>query len=673
MAETQFSPGVVSIENDQPIINTQPIQVGAAIIGPTVKGPVEIPTICTSYSDYVSKYGNTFTSGSQTYSYFTSISAYNYFQAGGTTLLVSRVTSGSFTPATSNSPGGGGIPNSIESGVISTEVDALLPSLAGATGSVGTFSISGSNSGTGTGFTGSITLTAGSTVSTITTTSGGSGYSIGDIITVPSRSLEYSSGTEGTDLTITLVADDIINSSAFTLETLSEGDIMNSTSKQNSDSSLPSGSRDNLRWEIQSPDIDEGTFSLLIRRGNDDIESPVVLETFNNLSLDPISPNYIEKIIGNQVQSINTTETEFYVDLTGNYANQSKYVRVKSVSSPTYEYLDNTGDPKTSLTGSIPIASSGSFEGAVGSNIPTTEGQYYEKITNTGNTQGLVASDYTTAITLLGNKEEFKYNYITVPGLIKDFATHASNISSLIANSQQRGDTLSIIDLEDYQSTLLEVTTEAKTINNSYVAAYWPWVQTADPSTGQQVFVPASTLIPSVFAFNDGATDVWFAPAGTNRGVMPTVFRAERKLTKTQRDDLYKANVNPLATIPTVGVTVFGQKTLKKKKSATDRINVRRLLIELKIQIGNLAENLVFEQNTNITRENFLAQVNPLLASIQQRQGLTDFKVVMDETNNTPDIIDNNQLIGAIFLKPTKTAEFISLTFNITSTGADFS
>ena len=673
MAETQFSPGVVSIENDQPIINTQPIQVGAAIIGPTVKGPVEIPTICTSYSDYVSKYGNTFTSGSQTYSYFTSISAYNYFQAGGTTLLVSRVTSGSFTPATSNSPGGGGIPNSIESGVISTEVDALLPSLAGATGSVGTFSISGSNSGTGTGFTGSITLTAGSTVSTITTTSGGSGYSIGDIITVPSRSLEYSSGTEGTDLTITLVADDIINSSAFTLETLSEGDIMNSTSKQNSDSSLPSGSRDNLRWEIQSPDIDEGTFSLLIRRGNDDIESPVVLETFNNLSLDPISPNYIEKIIGNQVQSINTTETEFYVDLTGNYANQSKYVRVKSVSSPTYEYLDNTGDPKTSLTGSIPIASSGSFEGAVGSNIPTTEGQYYEKITNTGNTQGLVASDYTTAITLLGNKEEFKYSYITVPGLIKDFATHASNISSLIANSQQRGDTLSIIDLEDYQSTLLEVTTEAKTINNSYAAAYWPWVQTADPSTGQQVFVPASTLIPSVFAFNDGATDVWFAPAGTNRGVMPTVFRAERKLTKTQRDDLYKANVNPLATIPTVGVTVFGQKTLKKKKSATDRINVRRLLIELKIQIGNLAENLVFEQNTNITRENFLAQVNPLLASIQQRQGLTDFKVVMDETNNTPDIIDNNQLIGAIFLKPTKTAEFISLTFNITSTGADFS
>jgi hypothetical protein len=674
MAETQFSPGVISIENDQPIIDTQPIQVGAAIIGPTVKGPVEIPTICTSYGDYVSKYGNTFTSGSQTYSYFTSISAYNYFQAGGTTLLVSRVTSGSFTPATSQSPGGGGIPNSIESGVISTELNALFPSLTGVTGSAGTYSISGSNSGTGTGFTGSITLTDGSTVSNIIATSGGSGYLIGDVITVPSRSLEYSSATEGTDLTITLVANDIINNNSFTLETLSEGEIMNSAGPSNTDGSLHSGSIDNLRWEIQSPDTDEGTFSLLIRRGNDDTESPIVLETFNNLSLDPTSPNYVEKVIGNQVKSINTTESEYYIDLTGNYSNQSQYVRVKSVSTPTYEYLDNSGDPKSSLTGSLPIASSGSFGGATGANIPTTDpGKYYETINNANNTQGLVADDYTTAITLLGNKEEFKYNYITAPGLIKDFASHASNISSLMANCQNRGDTMAIIDLEDYQSTLLEVTTEAKTINNSYVATYWPWVQTLDPSTGQQVFVPASTLIPSVFAFNDAAAEVWNAPAGTTRGVMNTVLRAERKLTKSQRDDLYKANVNPLATIPTTGITVFGQKTLKKKKSATDRVNVRRLLIELKIQISNLAENLVFEQNTLRTREDFLTQVNPLLSSIQQRQGLTDFKVVMDESNNTPEVIDNNQLVGAIFIKPTKTAEFITLNFNITSTGTDFS
>ena len=668
MAETQFSPGVITIENDQPIINNQPIQVGAAIIGPTVKGPNETPTICTSYSDYVSKFGDTFTSGSQQFSYFTSISAYDYFQNGGVTLLVTRVTSGSFTRATSTN-----LPNGISTGVIKTEKNILLTSLANVTGSAGTYTISGSSSGAGTAFTASITLTNGTTVSTITATNGGSGYVAGEIITIPSQSLAYGAGIVGTNTTITLIHDDIVNQNAFTLETFSEGTIMNSKSTLNSDGSLESGSIDNLRYEIQSPDIDEGTFSLLIRQGNDDTLNPIVLETFNNLSLDPKQPNYIEKIIGNQIESIKTDGSDKYLDVTGNYTNQSRYVRVKSVNSSTSDYLDNSGDPKTAFTASIPITSTGSFEGAIGSNLPSTgAGLYYNNITNT-QTQGLIATDYTNAIALLSNKDEFQYNFITVPGLIKDFASHTSTLNILVNNSQKRGDTLSIIDLVNYQSTILTVTTEAKSINNSFAAAYWPWVQTLDPSTGQQVFVPASTLIPGVYAFNDTAAEVWNAPAGTTRGVMSTALRAERKLTKTNRDDLYKANVNPIATLSTTGVTVFGQKTLKKKKSATDRINVRRLLIELKIQIGNLAENLVFEQNTTTTRENFLAQVNPLLASIQQRQGLTDFKVIMDETNNTPDVIDNNQLIGAIFLKPTKTAEFISLNFNITSTGADFS
>ena len=670
MAETQFSPGVITIENDQPIINNQPIQVGAAIIGPTVKGPNEIPTICTSYSDYVSKFGNTFTSGSQQFSYFTSISAYDYFQNGGISLLVTRVTSGSFTPAISSN-----LPNSVETGVLSTEEGELTPSLTGVTGSAATYVISSSaTSGVGIGFTGSIILSDGSTVSEFTVTTGSTGYAVGDTITVTSSSLGYSTtDTIGTNMTITLTAGDIVNQNAFTLETLSSGEIMNSTSPLNSDGSLQSGSIDNLRYEIQSPDIDQGTFSLLVRQGNDDTLNPIVLETFNNLSLDPKLPNYIEKVIGNQVESIQTDGSDKYLDVTGNYTNQSRYIRVKSVNTPTPDYLDNSGDPQTSFTSSLPITSTGSFGGAVGSNIPSTgAGLYYNNITNT-QTQGLISTDYDNAISLLKNKDEFQYNFITTPGLIKDFTSHSSTLSTLISNGQERGDTMTIVDLVNYQSTILTATTEAKAINNSYAAAYWPWVQTLDPSTGQQVFVPASTLIPGVYAFNDAAAEVWNAPAGTSRGVMSTAIRAERRLTKTNRDDLYKSNVNPIATLPTTGVTVFGQKTLKKKQSATDRINVRRLLIELKTQIGNLAENLVFEQNTATTRNDFLAQVNPLLSSIQQRQGLTDFKVVMDETNNTPNVIDNNQLVGAIFIKPTKTAEFISLNFNITSTGADFS
>ena len=159
---------------------------------------------------------------------------------------------------------------------------------------------------------------------------------------------------------------------------------------------------------------------------------------------------------------------------------------------------------------------------------------------------------------------------------------------------------------------------------------------------------------------------------GITRGGLGSVVRAERKLTSANRDTLYEANVNPIATFPQQGVVVFGQKTLQKAASALDRVNVRRLLISLKGYISQIADNLVFEQNTIATRQNFLTQVNPYLESVQQRQGLYAFKVVMDETNNTPDVIDRNELIGQIFLQPTKTAEFIILDFNVLPTGATF-
>ena len=143
-------------------------------------------------------------------------------------------------------------------------------------------------------------------------------------------------------------------------------------------------------------------------------------------------------------------------------------------------------------------------------------------------------------------------------------------------------------------------------------------------------------------------------------------------MTAGNRDTLYDANINPIATFPSQGVVVFGQKTLQKRASALDRINVRRLLIALKGYISQISDNLVFEQNTNTTRNSFLSQVNPYLESVQQRQGLYAFKVVMDETNNTPDVIDRNELIGQIYIQPTKTAEFIMLDFNVLPTGATF-
>ena len=215
------------------------------------------------------------------------------------------------------------------------------------------------------------------------------------------------------------------------------------------------------------------------------------------------------------------------------------------------------------------------------------------------------------------------------------------------------------------------VTGTAATLNSSYAAAYWPWLQTQS-ATGKNEFVPASVVIPGVYAFTDGATAPWFAPAGLTRGGIPNVIQAERKLTRSQRDTLYNANVNPIATFPGSGIAVFGQKTLQKAASALDRVNVRRLLITLKKFVSDVSRNLVFEQNTNVTRNRFLAQVNPYLESVVQQQGLYAYRVVMDDTNNTSDVIDRNQLIGQIFIQPAKTVEYVILDFTIEPTGATF-
>ena len=676
MAEVLISPGVLARENDQSFLEAQPVQAGAAIVGPTVKGPVGIPTLVTTFSDYKNVFGCVLESGSAEYTYFTSVSAYNYFQQGGDSLLVTRVVSGSYTSATSTTIG-----NSDESGVISTATDALLTSLASVTGSAGSYTISGSSSGAGTGFTASIQLTDGTTVSTITAT-GGSGYAVGEVITIPSQSLGYGAGTAGTNATITLAADDIVNTNAFTLKTISEGIVMNSSGTEGTNNTLTNGTKDNLRWEIVNPDISTGTFSLLIRRGNDASNNKVVLETFANLSLDPNSNNYIEKAIGNTKQTVAQDGTEFYVKNEGTYNNLSRYVYVDSVSTPTLNYFDNNGDAKAAFTSSVPIASSGSFENATGTAFTAANSPalFYDKISNT-NSQGFDAAalgatgdgSYSQALNLLANQDDYQFNVITAPGLINANSNATAEITTLVNNAQTRGDNIAVIDLVNWNTGIATVTAGASAIDSSYSATYWPWVQTIDPDLlGSKVWVPASTMIPGVYAFNDRAGEPWFAPAGLNRGGLSTVLRAERKLTNGNRNTLYTSNVNPIATFPNTGVVVFGQKTLQKRASALDRVNVRRLLIALKGFISQIADNLVFEQNTIGTRNNFLSQVNPYLESVQQRQGLFAFKVVMDDSNNTPDVIDRNQLVGQIYIQPTRTAEFIYLDFNIQPTGATF-
>lgn len=480
----------------------------------------------------------------------------------------------------------------------------------------------------------------------------------------------------------------------FVLTTLGKGAMYNNaaavgsttgSSYINSDGSLVSGSTDNLRWEIQNVNDAQGTFTLLVRQGNDNTNNPIILETFNNLSLDPNSTNYIEAVIGNQFTTVGTDGLTSYIYKEGTYPNRSNYIRVSAINLTTPTYLSNDGvtvntdSGNTSYSASLPAAKSGSFfngEGAVKS------GATYFASLGTGNAntdaQGLVGDNYTTAISLLANKDEYQFNIVSTPGLIYGTTAQAAGtknaknvIDSVISLAEQRGDCIAVVDLVPTGSAIGSVTTQAATINSSYAATYWPWVQ-VQSATGKNQYVPAGTVIPGVYAFTDNASAPWFAPAGLVRGGLAGVIQAERKLTKGDRDTLYLGKVNPIATFPGTGISVFGQKTLQTKASALDRVNVRRLLIELKKFIGDQARNLVFEQNTIATRNRFLATVNPYLESVVQRQGLFAYRVVMDDTNNTADVVDRNQLVGQIFIQPTRTVEFVVLDFTIEPTGATF-
>ena len=588
MAETLISPGVFLNENDLSQITQGPIAAGAALLGPTVIGPVNIPTLVTTYSEYKAIFGAAFVSGGANYEYLTSIAALNYFEQGGDSLLVTRVASGSYTAATAS------VVNSV-------------------------------------------------------------------------------------------------GSASFELETLSVGNLMNNyqisgSGPTGSNGSLVSGSSANIRWEVTGVDTGSGIFSIVIRRGDDYDNSKTILETWNNLSLDPNQNNYIAYIIGDQTQTLRTDSTgDYYLQTTGSYQNNSRYVRVKSVSLPTPGYFDQTGVAQNQYTASLPAIGSGSaygsFAGATGAifgsfgraavnmfeSIPATNSTASTPNTNI---QGVHPSDYAVAINLLENQDSYNVDVVYAPGLNSQNAR--TTVNSILSLVQDRGDAIAVVDMTSYGQQLSVVTGQANLYDNSYAATYWPWVQVRSRETGKINFVPASTLVPAVYEYNDKVAAEWFAPAGLNRGALSTVLQPERKLTVNDRNLLYQGKVNPIATFPGVGTVIYGQKTLQQKPSALDRVNVRRLLIALKDYIGQIGETIVFEPNTQVTRNKFLNQVNPYLESVQQRQGLYAFQVIMDETNNTPDVVDRNQLVGTIYLQPTKTAEFIQLDFNILPTGTTF-
>ena len=259
---------------------------------------------------------------------------------------------------------------------------------------------------------------------------------------------------------------------------------------------------------------------------------------------------------------------------------------------------------------------------------------------------------------------------LVIPGIVKSIASSITNAA--INMVEDRGDAFYVMDLCQATTTVNSAVGHADGLDTNYAAVYYPWVKVLDTSRNKPVLVPPSVIVPGAIAQSDNIGAEWFAPAGLNRGVLGNVIEAKITLNQSERDKLYEAKINPIATFPATGVCIWGQKTLQERSTALNRINVRRLLITLKKFIASSSRYLVFEQNTLQTRNRFLNIVNPYLESVQQRQGLFAFRVQMDEANNTPEVIDRNQLVGAIYLQPTKTAEFIVLDFNILPTGATF-
>ena len=298
-------------------------------------------------------------------------------------------------------------------------------------------------------------------------------------------------------------------------------------------------------------------------------------------------------------------------------------------------------------------------------------------IVNT-NTMGFDLSDsaasgsvaYKRAINAISNPDEFDINLLALPGVIHGL--HSTVTNHAISKMEARADAFYVMDASGLNDSIDTVKSAIKTLDTNYAGIYYPWVKIIDRDTNSPVFVPPSVVLPGVISFTDSVAHEWFAPAGLNRGGLTNVTEAKTRLTHAERDDLYENRINPIASFPGQGVVVFGQKTLQSRPSALDRINVRRLLIALRKFIASTSRFLVFEQNTSATRNRFLNIVNPYLEQVQQNSGLSAFRVVMDDSNNTPDVVDRNQLVGQIFIQPTRTAEFIVLDFVVQPTGATF-
>lgn len=478
-------------------------------------------------------------------------------------------------------------------------------------------------------------------------------------------------------------------------------------------------------------------FDVLVRAWNDTDNAPSVIEQYIGVSLDPSSPNFIGSTIGDMYNeyseiadkvvgvgdypnlskyirlemtegvkngsvpsSVKPNGFEAVMETIAGFAGMSlptasfKYSNTGSSTPSGFDYsnIDNINYlnpiPSEATVGNnaafvLPVNDNkfilplqGGTDGMniatikkIGAEISNDGTNVFGFDLSTSSTGGTAA--YQKAFNILSNGEDVMFDVLAVPGVLEQYH---SSVTALAQNMvEERTDALYIRDLTGVNASVATAIAEAAGIDSSYTATYFPWVKVKDLTSTRDIFVPPSVVVPQAIAYNDRIGAEWFAPAGLNRGGLGGVIDTKMRLSKAERDALYIARINPITKFPNSGVVIYGQKTQQVRDTALNRINVRRLLISTRRYISDVSKGLVFEQNTIQTRNKFLSIVNPYLESVQNRQGLYAFRVVMDETNNTADVIDRNQLVGKIYLQPTKTAEFIILEFNIQPTGASFS
>ena len=795
MAEKIVSPGVFTNEKDLSFLPAGIAAIGAAIVGPTKKGPAFVPTIIENFDEFIAQFGGLSENTYVPYavkSYLnaaSTVTVVRVLQEGGYDAKAVHIihTTGSVTKLvgvilpTKNTSNGVSTGNGFEASNFTTFNNGSV------TGSFG-FQLSGSGV-TAQNLTASANPNNVSNFENVLGTSpqgGKKGYmyvwfdnylktnpglsgSVSFVTSSTAAFVDYSSSTAGdaSNASTPYITSQIIGGAKldlFKVHTIADGTDTNTSVKVSViNTTLPGG----------NPASDYGSFTLLVRDFADTDQRPVVLESFANLNLDPDSSNYIARRIGDRYKTVSDSGV---VTVNGDYDNVSQYIYIECVddvknkaisanvkpfgydayvqpisssySFPTASFVkqltqingaynkkayyghdfastsDNnnfllplalgtvqlTGndfnldecfihpsasavDGNSSFTGGASISGStfagvdisnvlkftvgfqGGFDGEdpaksknVGANILPTN--VFGMDCSTAGAAGSTA--YIKALNTIANSDDLDVNLIAVPGI--NVADHSAVVNKVIEVAEDRGDAFAIVDPIAYGNTLgaaVNAISQAG-LDTNYAATYWPWVKILDTDRNKPVWVPPSVVLPRVFANTDNVAYEWFAPAGLNRGGLREVIDVERKLAQADRDDLYDNRINAIATFPNQGVCVWGQKTLQAAPSALDRINVRRLLIALKKFIASSSRYLVFENNTTETRQRFLNIVTPYLETVKSRQGLYAYRVIMDETNNTPDVIDRNEMYGQIYIQPAKAAEFIVLDFNILPTGATF-